>query len=474
MGMKLQDIETELVAVRAELKNIEENPDSNEDDEGAVVDTLLSRHDELEGLAKPLRERMKRLGAVRYAAQDPTNGESAGDDEEDDGADGGSAIRTGITVHSRGRRNPYENLQAVRNRTVNRGELRGRALDAIELASRSGDLLHDYAENATRLVQDNPMIGRHVLLTGSDEYRESFREYLEDPEGNAQRAALSLTLANGGYLLPFVLDPTIVLTNAASANPYRRISNVKQTTSNTWNGVTSAGVTAAWLAEGTAAADNTPTVGNIQITPLKAAAWVFGSFEVLADTDFGSQLPTLLQDARDRLEENAFAVGTGTAQPKGIVTAATTTVATVTTGAYVVADVYALHAALPPRFRNSSQAAFVGNVAQINRTRQLDTAGGASFWTNLGKDAPEQLLGKGIYESSSMTNALTTTSKIMVFGDFGQYYIVDRIGVSVIYEPMITGTGASANLPTGQSGWFMFWRVGADAAVPGAFRTLLT
>jgi len=201
---------------------------------------------------------------------------------------------------------------------------------------------------------------------------------------------------------------------------------------------------------------------------------VFGSFEVLADTDFGSQLPTLLQDARDRLEENAFAVGTGTAQPKGIVTAATTTVATVTTGAYVVADVYALHAALPPRFRNSSQAAFVGNVAQINRTRQLDTAGGASFWTNLGKDAPEQLLGKGIYESSSMTNALTTTSKIMVFGDFGQYYIVDRIGVSVIYEPMITGTGASANLPTGQSGWFMFWRVGADAAVPGAFRTLLT
>jgi len=87
MGMKLQDIETELVAVRAELKNIEENPDSNEDDEGAVVDTLLSRHDELEGLAKPLRERMKRLGAVRYAAQDPANGESAGDDDEEDGAD---------------------------------------------------------------------------------------------------------------------------------------------------------------------------------------------------------------------------------------------------------------------------------------------------------------------------------------------------------------------------------------------------
>jgi len=56
--------------------------------------------------------------------------------------------------------------------------------------------------------------------------------------------ALSLTLANGGYLLPFVLDPTIILTNSASANPWRRISRNVTTTSSTWNGVNSAGVTA--------------------------------------------------------------------------------------------------------------------------------------------------------------------------------------------------------------------------------------
>ena len=74
--------------------------------------------------------------------------------------------------------------------------------------------------------------------------------------------------------------PTILLTNTGSANPWRRVSNIKQTTSNTWNGVTSAGVNAAWLAEATAAADNTPTVGNVQITPQKAAAWLFGTYEV--------------------------------------------------------------------------------------------------------------------------------------------------------------------------------------------------
>jgi HK97 family phage major capsid protein len=476
--MRLEDIEAELTAVRSQLKELEDNPTANEADDGDAVDTLIARHDELVEVATPLRERMSKLAAIRSKAAETVNTERTTPEFN----------TSGIVHRTAEVRDPYapETQELVRSGRLPVRELRGLALDAIERAAKEGGFggsnSHDRAETSTQKVQDEwrlPVgredqfnMAQHILTTGSPEYQEAFTSYLMNP--TAQRTALSLTQANGGYLLPFVLDPTIVLTNAASANPYRRISNVKTTTSNTWNGVTSAGVNAAWLAEGTAATDNTPTVGPINITPLKAAAWLFGSFEVLADTDFGQQLPGLLQDAKDRLEEAAFATGTGTAQPKGIVTAATTTVATTTTGAYVVADAYALHAALPPRFRNSPNAAFVANVAQINRTRQLDTAGGASFWTNLGQGAPEQLLGKGIYESSSMASALTTTSKIMVFGDFSQYYIVDRVGTSIIYEPMITGTGASANLPTGQAGWFMFWRVGADAAVPGAFRTLLT
>jgi len=74
-------------------------------------------------------------------------------------------------------------------------------------------------------------VAQHILLTGSDEYREQFNRYLENPQGEQMRAALSLSLTNGGYLLPFVLDPTIILTNTSSANPWRRISNIKQTTS---------------------------------------------------------------------------------------------------------------------------------------------------------------------------------------------------------------------------------------------------
>ena len=265
--------------------------------------------------------------------------------------------------------------------------------------------------------------------------------------------------------------PTIILTNASSANPWRRISRVVQTTSNTWNGVNSAGITAAMLSEATVVVDASPVVSNIVITPQKASAWVFGSYEILEDTDFGQQLPALLADAKDRLEESQFATGTGTPpQTQGIVPAATTVVTTATTTVIALGDVYAVQAALPPRFRNAPGAAWVANVSIINKIRQLDTAGGSSFWTNLGKGQPETLLGAPIYESTTMVGTVSAGSLEAIFGDFGQYIICDRVGVSMIYEPLVKSGGGI--LPTGQAGWFMFWRFGAQLSTVNAFRVM--
>lgn len=460
----LQEILDEQARIKNELQRMEEDETVTEEDSGDLRDTLVERWETLDKKAKPLIERMEKVRGITRAAADPANLE---------GPEPTGASRYGSPdLLARTSRDPYENLDAVRSRVVTRQEMRGRALDAIELEVKRANLPHDYAEAATLKVQDSPGIARHILLTGSEEYQEAFRAYMEDPQGMAQRAALSLTLANGGYLLPFVLDPTIVLTNTGSANPWRRISNVKQTTSNTWNGVTSAGVNAAWLAEGTGATDGTPTVGNVVVTPQKASAWVFGSYEVLEDTDFGQQLPRLLADAKDRLEEAAFATGAGSGGvPQGVITGATTVLSTATTLVIAIGDVYNTQGALPPRFRNAPGCAWVANVAIINKFRQLDTAGGASFWTNLGKGQPETLLGAPIYESTTMASALTSGNHLAVFGDFGQFYIVDRVGVSLIYEPLVK-SGTTPFLPTGQAGWFMFWRTGSTVAVVNGFRVL--
>jgi HK97 family phage major capsid protein len=208
----------------------------------------------------------------------------------------------------------------------------------------------------------------------------------------------------------------------------------------------------------------------VVVTPSKAAAWVYGSYEVLEDTDFGQQLPRLLADAKDRLEEAAFATNTTAGIPIGIVPAATTVVTTGTTTVIALADVYAVQAALPPRFRNAPGCAWVANVAIINKVRQLDTAGGASFWTNLGKGQPETLLGAPIYESTTMSGAVSSGALEAIIGDFGQYIIVDRVGVSMIYDPLVQGSGGI--LPSGQAGWFLFWRVGANLTTVNGFRVM--
>jgi HK97 family phage major capsid protein len=57
-----------------------------------------------------------------------------------------------------------------------------------------------------------------------------------------------------------------------------------------------------------------------------------------------------------------------------------------------------------------------------------------------------------------------------IFGDFNQFIIADRVGVSMIYDPLVQGTGGI--LPSGQAGWFMFWRTGSSLSTVNAFRVL--
>jgi HK97 family phage major capsid protein len=464
----LQDLLDEQARITAELQRMEKDEETTEESDGDLRDTLIARWRKLDDDCKPIIARMKEIQAITRTAADESNL------ERPNGNDGTSASRFGspdLVISTN--RDPYDSTELIRHERqilMPRGEIKGRALDAVELEARRGNLSHDRAEAATEKAQNNAGIARHMLLYGSQEYQDAFHEYTQDPEHVSEATRAALTLSSGSVMLPFVLDPTIVLTNAASANPWRRISNVKQTTSNTWNGVSSAGVNAAWLAEATITTDNTPSLAAITVTPQKAAAWVYGSYELLEDSDFGQQLPTLLSDAKDRLEEAAFSVAGGSYGGAGVVTGATTVVTTATTTVIALGDIYATQAALPARFRNAPGSAWVANVAIINKIRQLDTAGGSSFWTNLGKGQPETLLGAPIYESTSMTSSVAASSLEAIFGDFGQFYIVDRVGVSMIYDPLIQGTGGI--LPTGQAGWFMFWRVGSQLSTVNAFRVM--
>jgi predicted phage gp36 major capsid-like protein len=73
------------------------------------------------------------------------------------------------------------------------------------------------------------------------------------------------------------------MTNASSANPLRQISKVIPITTDDWNGVSTAGITASWDGEAGEVSDDAPTVVQPSIKTWKAQAFVPFSIEVGAD-----------------------------------------------------------------------------------------------------------------------------------------------------------------------------------------------
>lgn len=479
---RLLEVQAEMELIRSQLEEIEALPEPDGDEalrsqiaaeRETKVDDLIARFKDLKTELGPLQKRAEELDAIRSAARDIARVETG---------DGAAASRSrylgGTGPQVMRHIKPYEDLDVIRSGVVSQDTVISRALAANDQAP---EHLSDGArEKIASLLEDGsrqaPLIARHMLLTGSPEYHQQFREYVENRgmyAGEAIRAAMSLTDANGGVLVPFTLDPTIILTNSGIQGSIRSISTIKTIVTNDWNGVTSAGVTAEWLGEGSEAADASPTFVQPTITPKKAAAWVFGSYEVLADSGFASELQMLLADAKVRLEEAAFATAnTGASQPRGVVAAALAVTASIVTAAatnaFAVGDVYNTSDALRPR--DAAQASWIANKKIFSLIRRFDTSGGGSFWTNIGMGRPNELLGQPVYECSTMTGVVSTGANVLLAGNFKQYYIVDRVGMSIMYEPMVKSTGNGR--PTGQAGWFAFWRVGADVVDADAFRVL--
>jgi HK97 family phage major capsid protein len=477
MANRLADIRTRQAEITTNLTDLELIEDPSEEDQ-LRTDALIQEAEELITEATPLQERADRIAQVREQMRQEAVNTEDGSDPQASGRIPGMAGSTGPQFRTKV--DPWADLDGVRNGFVSPGQVRGRAEAAIEQFSHRSDfyaLETDAANEVTRKLTKlgdkfGTAFARQLLTTGAPEYLKAFESYLNDPTGYSGRAAMSLTAANGGYMVPFTLDPTIILTNNGSANPYRDNATIKTTTTNDWNGVTSAGVSAEWTAEGIEAADASPTVGQLKITPQKADAYLFGSYEVLSDSDFASQLPGLLADAKDRLEETAFAVGTGTLQPWGAITRGTPVAAAAGTAATgpTAASVYTLMGSLPARWRGpSARNVFLANLATINALRNVPKFTGSTQSIVDDSGPYPTLLGKPLLESTSVTGTFANAAKVLAYLDMKQYYIVDRVGMSVVYDSLVLGANRR---PTGQGAWYAFWRTGADLSTAAADRVL--
>jgi HK97 family phage major capsid protein len=383
--------------------------------------------------------------------------------------------------------------------------VRDAARRTIEQAMRSGSLSDDAAGNAERLVltgdpHERDVAAEWIKVTGDPAYFRAFQKLAADPQrghlmwseqervaftasgrvqallaGRHESRAMSLTDANGGYLVPFQLDPSIIITNAGTTNAIAQVSRQVTATGDTWNGVSSSGVVNSWDAEAAEVSDDSPTLAQPSIPIHMNRTFVPISIEALMDgAEVVREVSRLIADEALNAERVAFTTGTGSGQPTGIITALTGTSSEINAAAddtFARGDVYNLQSLLGARYQ--AGASWHAHLSIINLMSQMETTAGARLFPEI---SDGRLLNRPLYENSSMDSSITTSGAVsnfaLVYGDFQNYVIARRIGLTVEFIPHLFGVATPTNRPTGQRGWFAFFRAGADSVNDAAFRML--
>ena len=367
--------------------------------------------------------------------------------------------------------------------------------EAIAAASRSGLLPDSGAERATALLdhgapRDRSLAGRWAAAAGDPDYAAAFAAVVMDPvrghlewtpeQSEAYRTAklvqdelraMSLTDAAGGYMVPLVLDPAIMLTSAGVSSTLRARARVVTTIGDSWNGVTSAGTTSEWLGEASEAADGSPTLGQPSVPVYKLSTFVPYSVEVGMDgMSFLVELQRVMLDSANSAAELAYAVGDGSGKPTGLVTglvaATTPVVASASANAFAAADIYALQNALGPRWQ--AGATWHAPLVIINLAAQFETTSGAAKFPEIGSG---QLLRRPLDENSSIDGTYGSGENyVMVYGNVAEAFVIaDRVGATFELIPHLFGNN---NRPTGQRGAWLYQRTGSNVVVPAAAKVL--
>ena len=377
-----------------------------------------------------------------------------------------------------------ENVDPLR---ANPMELRDGALKVLERSqNRLTSTQQDHLETLVRESTENrdaATVSKWICLTENAHYRSAFWKTMqyEQPlltpmEGWAverwrdafhSEVRAASEAGSFGLAIPATIDPSIVPA-AGELAPILSLCNVVQVTTNVYKGVTSAGSAWAFSSEGSAVADDTPTLAQPVVPINTAKAFIPASIELSMDyPDWMAEISKVLTRGYVDLMAQKSAVGAGTTEPTGLFTAmvATTTspshVTVTTVGKIGAVDVRAAWAALPQRFRASATWAMHEDV--LNQVR--NDAGAASQVDLVVDRQGTMLMGRPVVTSSYFPDFTGTTGSesFLTVGDLSGYTVASRLGVTVELIPQMRNT---SGLPLGERGYLAFARVGGNVTAP--------
>jgi HK97 family phage major capsid protein len=199
---------------------------------------------------------------------------------------------------------------------------------------------------------------------------------------------------------------------------------------------TTAHSTASIVTEGSAIGASDPAFGQVSLGAFKYGALIQVSRELLDDT--GVDLEGYLAMQAGRALGNAFGAhavtGTGTGQPRGVVTDATTGVtgSTGVTGAFSSDNLIDLFFSVIAPYRRSDAAVWMMADSSIANARKLKDTTGQYIWQpGLQAGVPDTILGKPVLTEPNVA-AVGLSNKSVIFGDMSQYFV--RLAGGIRFE----------------------------------------
>ncbi|MFS2326435.1 phage major capsid protein [Brucella sp. H1_1004] len=275
------------------------------------------------------------------------------------------------------------------------------------------------------------------------------------------------TDANGGYLAPEEFGNELIklLNEYSPVRQYARVLNISAAEIKYPRRVS--GTAATWVDETGDRTESGMTFEQVTLTPFELATFTDVSNQLLEDNAYGleSELIADYAESFGKTEGLAFVKGTGTGQPKGLLTA--TGIKEVKTGVAAAfpannpADMLiGMYHELATT--HAANAVWIMNRKTLGVIRQWkDSTGRYLVLDPITAGGVSTLLGRPIVEMPDMDDIGAGKNPIL-FGDLSGYRIVDRIGLSTLRDPYsLAGKG--------QVRFHARKRVGADVTHPDRF-----